>query len=100
MNDDSYALQAEREMWDAIVTQDRQRASLEVMDEERRVWQDLAAGRRLTPPRELYREMAARYAGKCDRCKARVRRGDHILYSSAAPTGWKVICDRCDEGRL
>jgi hypothetical protein len=106
-----YAQQAEAEMWDAIASQDRERDALagriqerrpswDVLQAHRQVAEDLAAGRRRTAPREVYRPIVARYAGKCDYCGARVRRGDRILYSSLLPVGHKVVCSGCDEGRL
>lgn len=99
-----YAMQAEGEMWDAIAEQAKRihepRPTFETLDAHRQVATDLAAGRRRTAPRECYRELRARFAGKCDYCGGRIRRGDPILYSSLMPTGHKIICGTCDEGRL
>jgi hypothetical protein len=67
---------------------------------EREVWEAVAAG---TPAhsenRHLYREMLARYAGSCDGCGGRIRRGAHIFYSSLAPRGHKVFCGACGTAR-
>jgi len=64
-------LQAEREMWEAVTRQERR------------------------PTRDQYRTMRARYAGTCDDCGRRIRRGDHIAYQPLAPRGHKVFCDTC-----
>lgn len=64
-------------------------------EEERAVWEGLAAGTLKRAPAELWRAMGARYAGKCERCRARVRRGSPIRYTSHAPTGFKVLCEPC-----
>ncbi len=65
---DSYQLQAEREVWEAIARNEQ------------------PAGRN----GHLYRTMDARFAGRCDGCDGRIRRGQPIRYSSLAPRGHKV----------
>ena len=82
--------EAQEEMYEAIAAQDHARE----LAESRARWVAVAAGER-SPSRSAYREMGARFAGSCDYCGARVRRGTPIGYSSLAPKGHKVLCGPC-----
>ena len=93
----SYQEQAQAEMYDAIATQDRGR------DRDFRAeidgWTALAAGGAdYSAVRHNYRDMSARYRGKCDGCGSQVLR-KRIAYDSGAPSGHKVFCHPCAVAR-
>jgi hypothetical protein len=61
-------------------------------------WKELAAGRGNVAHPAIaaeYRPVKAEFAGKCDYCKRRIRKGAAIRYCTIAPVGHKVICESC-----